>query len=212
MTSADELSRFINEALTRGLPRAQIEDVLVKAGWSAAQVKGALGAFADVTFPVPVPRPRPYMDAREAFLYLVAFSTMYLSAYNFGSLVFQFIERAFPELGVTAITLREAIRWPVSVLVVALPVFLYASRLINQDTRLDPSKRVSEIRRKLTYLTLFISACVLIGIFTNLVYSFLGGELTIRFALKTFTAAAIAGAVFGYYLRDLRLDGTEAKA
>jgi len=212
MPSSNELIGFVKEALTQGIPRAQIEDILAKAGWSAAEVRDALDAFAEVPFPIPVPRPRPYLEAREVFLYLVLFISMYLCAYNFGSLVFQFIERALPEIGQKATALGEATRWPVSFLIVALPIFLYTTWLVNRDIRRDPSKRLSEVRRKLTFLTLFFSACVLIGVFTNLVYSFLGGELTIRFVLKTLTVGAIAGTVFGYYLRDMRLDGTKAKA
>ena len=38
--------------------------------------------------PVPVPRPRPYLSPREAFLYLLMFATLYLSAWHLGSLVF----------------------------------------------------------------------------------------------------------------------------
>jgi len=116
--------------------------------------------------------------------------------------------RAFPQAAPVT-TLREAIREPASVLVVALPVVVYVSRLIGRDVRLDPSKRASEIRSKLTYFTLFLSASVMIGILAGLVYSFLGGELTIRFVLKSVTAAAIAAGVFSYFLKDLRVEGVE---
>ena len=64
----------------------------------------------------------------------------------------------------------------------------------------------------MTYLTLFIAAAVLVGDVTSLVYSLLGGELTTRFVLKVSTIAVIAGAVFGYYLRDLRLEEEESQA
>lgn len=35
---------------------------------------------ADLVFPVPVPRPRQQVSAREAFLYLVMFSMLYVSS------------------------------------------------------------------------------------------------------------------------------------
>ncbi len=95
-------------------------------------------------------------------------------------------------------------------LVVALPVFFYVSRLVNRDVRLDLSKRVSKNRSQMTYITLCVCASVVIGIFAGLVYNFLGGELTVRFVLKSLTAAGIAAGVFGYYLRDMRVEGTDA--
>ena len=72
-----------------------------------------------------------------------------------------------------------------------------------------PTKRASKIRRRLTYVTLFIASCVLIGDFTYVVYSFLGGELTVRFVLKALVVAVIAGTAFGYYLWDLRANERE---
>ena len=65
------------------------------------------------------------------------------------------------------------------------------------------------MRRQLTYVTLFIAACALIGDVTSVVYSFLGGELTTRFILKVLTVGLIARAVFGYYLSELRTDEKE---
>jgi hypothetical protein len=211
MTRSEELSRFVNEALSRGVPRAEIEGILLQAGWSKRQTRDALAAFVDVTFPIPVPRPRQYTAAREAFLYGLLIVALYVSAFYFGMLVFTFIERAFPETSAIP-ALREAVRLPVSVLVVALPVFLFVSRLIGREVRLDPSKRLSETRSKLTYFTLFICASVMIGILAGLVYNLIGGELTIRFVLKSLTAAGIAAGVFWYCLREIRAENAGAPA
>ena len=65
------------------------------------------------------------------------------------------------------------------------------------------------MRRWLTYLTLFVAAAVLIGDVANLVYSLLGGELTVRFCLKVLTIGGIAGTAFWFYLSDLRRDERE---
>ena len=209
MTRSDDLTTFVKEALTRGVPRGEIEGILLQSGWSKSQVSDALAAFADVTFQIPVPKPRPYTDAREAFLYGVLFVALALSAYNLGGLIFAFIEQGFP-LEDSATSLRETTRWPISVLVVALPLFFYVSRVVSQDVRLDPSKRASKSRSQMTYITLFICASVVIGVLAGLVYSFLGGEFTIRFILQSLTAAGIAAGIFGYYLKDQRVEGTDA--
>ena len=213
MATNEELRSFVKDGLARGVPRPELEDVLGQAGWSASDVHGALTSFANVQFPIPVPRPQPYLSARDAFLYLLMFTTLYASAFSLGQLIFEFISQAFPDPAADSFSMastRETIRWSVSYLVVAFPVFFGISRLIGRDVAADPSKRASRVRRWLTYLTLFIAAAVLIGDVTSLVYNLLGGELTVRFLLKALTVGSIAGAAFWYYLSDLRTDEREA--
>ena len=206
MAAEEELSSFVREALGRGVPRAQIEEVLLKAGWEPAPVRGALAAFADLDFPIPVPKPKPYLPAREAFLYLVLFTTLYLSAYHLGSLLFHFVERALPDpaIGDADLYRREATRWSVSFLVITFPVFLYTTRNLAQAATIDPAKRGSKVRRWLTYLTLFLAAGTLVGDCTALVFNLLSGELTLRFVLKALIIATLAGGIFGHYLGELR--------
>ena len=212
MAVSDELVRFVRDALTRGMPRAQVEQALVQAGWSRDQVEDALAGYADLDFPIPVPRPRPYLSAREAFLYLLLFSTLYISATNLGILVFHFINRSFsdPAFAARAEWVQQSIRWALSSLIVSFPVFVYLSVTVERDVRRDPVKRRSNVRRWLMYLTVFAAAAVLIADFTTLVYNVLGGELTPRFLLKVAAIAAIAGTTFAYYLFDLRLEDTKA--
>jgi hypothetical protein len=215
MAAADELLDFVRHALGRGVPRSQIEDALRRGGWTTDQIRAALTAFAEIDFPIPVPRARPYLSAREAFIYLVLFGTMYASAYNLGSLLFDFINRAFPDASQSFEGYdeyaRQSIRWAISWLIVAFPVFLYLSWLTERDIARDPMKRASKVRRWLTYLTLFSAACALLGDVATLVYNVLGGELTVRFLLKVLTVAFIAGTAFVYYLRDLRHDEVEGQ-
>jgi hypothetical protein len=205
---SDELLGFVRDALSRGLSRGQIEDVLKQAGWNSAQVTAALAVFAAVDFPVPVPRPRPSLSARDAFMYLLLFTGLYIVAFNLGRLTFQIINLTLPDAAapVSDFYVADSIRWSISSLIVALPVFLYMSRVTNRAVRLDANKRMSPMRRWLTYMTLFIAACVLIGDLVTLVYNLLGGELTTRFVLKALTVGVIAAAVFWYYLSDLRRD------
>ena len=212
MSTNEELRSFVKDGLVRGVPRAELKDVLSRAGWAASDVHCAFGSFAEIQFPVPVPRPQPYLSARDAFMYLLLFTTLYVSAFNLGNLVFQFINQSFPDpaaASAAAEFMRDAIRWSVSYLVVAFPVFLCISRLISRDLASDPSKRESKVRRWLTYLTLFVAAAVLIGDLTTLVYNLLGGDVTARFLLKVLTVGSIAGTAFWYYLSDLRADERE---
>ena len=211
MALNQDLIAFVKDGLQRGLARADIEAVLLRAGWPPEQVRRALAGFADIEFAIPVPRPIPTVSAREAFMYVLMFTTLFVSAYNLGDLLFDIIDRRFPDPVSPRgeVFTLQSIRWALSALIVAFPIFLWMAWLIARLVQADPTKRASRIRRRLTYITLFVAACVLIGDVITVVYSFLGGELTTRFVLKVITVGAIAGTAFGYYLSDLRVEEKE---
>ncbi len=205
MAISPELVGFVREGLERALPREQIADILTRAGWPADQVRRALAGFADVESPIPVPRPTVSTRPREAFLYVVMFTALFVSAFSLGAVLFRLIDLALPDpAGLPPQVTRELLRLSVSALAVASPLFALVARVVRRGIEAQPGSRASRIRLQLTYLTLFVASCVLVGAVTALVYSFLGGELTLRFVLKSLTVAAIAGGAFGYYLRDLR--------
>jgi hypothetical protein len=211
--ATQELELFVREALLRGQSKEAIAQALEKAGWTPDQTRGVLDGYADVGFPVPVPKPRASLSAREAFLYLVLFATLYFAAWNLGSLLFDLINHFWPDPATpeyAIVRLGSEIRWSTAALIIAFPVFVFMSHLITREVAKHPIKRLSPVRRWLTYLTLFIAAAVLIGDMTTLVYNLLGGELSTRFLLKVLVAALIAGSVFGYYLYDLRREEGEA--
>ena len=215
MAASEELRRFVKDGLTRGVARDQIEEVLCRAGWAVGDVRGAIASYAEVEFPIPVPRPQANLSARDAFTYLLLFSTLFVSAFSLGGLFFNLIDQAFPDSAAPQVALeaaRESMRWSVASLLVAFPVFLGMSRWVAGDLAADATRRASKIRRWLTYMTLFVASAVLVGDVTGLVFNVLGGELTARFGLKVLTVAGIAGTAFWYYLSDLRADEREGRA
>lgn len=212
-SATQDLEWFVREALAKGESRAAVEAALTAAEWPPEQVRSALGAYAEVPFSVPIPKPRPYLSAREAFLYLVLFATLYVTAYHLGSLLFDLINRAMPDPadpGYAAGGLAQSMRWSTASVIIAFPVFLYVAHYLGRELARNPVKRLSAVRRWLTYLTLFLAAAVLVGDMITLVYNLLGGELTLRFAIKVLVVAVIAGTIFGYYLLDLRREEKEA--
>jgi hypothetical protein len=202
-TETHQLESFVKESLQSAKTREDIASALHNAGWPAAQIANALDAYADISFSIPVPKPRPSLTARDAFLYLVMFSTLYFATWNLGNLLFIFIDRAFPETN-QGFYLFEMQRWSTAAIVIGFPVFLFLARYIGKELKVNPFKRLSPARRWLTYLTLFLASATLLGDITTLIYSLLGGDLTIRFVLKILVVALIAGSCFTYYLLDLR--------
>ena len=209
----EELTRFVREALVRGASRAQIGEALSGAGWRRGDIDKALAAFEDREFVLPVPRPRPYLGAREAFLYLVLFASLYTAAISIGNAVFVLINRAFPDAAFTspASVSTDVLRWALSFLIVSFPLFLFIQRTVNRMLQKNPELHSSRIRKWLTYMTLFLAAGVLVGDGIAVLYYALGGELGWRFVLKVIVVGAIAGSVFGYYRFDLRRDDADGE-
>ena len=152
MLSPDLVS-FVKEGLGRGLSRGEIEDILVRAGWPADQVRRSLAGFADVGSPIPVPRPAVSTRPREAFLYVVMFMALFVSAFNLGAVLFALVDLALPDpAGVPPELLRELLRLSVSALVVASPVFAYVAQVVRRGVEAQPSARTSRIRLQLHLL------------------------------------------------------------
>lgn len=211
-SGTQDLDWFVRESLAKGASKQDVEAALSAAGWAPEQTRSVLAAYADVPFLVPVPKPRPYLSAREAFLYLVLFATLYLSAWHLGSLLFDLINHAFPDPAdgnYRVARLGQSMRWSIASLLIAFPVFVCVARLLAGEVARNPVKRLSGVRRWLTYLTLFVAASVLIGDMITLVYNVLGGELSLRFGLKVLVIAVIAGTIFSWYLIDLRREEKE---
>ncbi len=207
MTS--DLHAFVKESLAAKIPREKIRAVLRDAKWQDDEINAALELYADVDFPVPVPKRKPYLSAREAFIYLVLFLCLYISAFSFGSLLFDFVNRWVPDALHPSSTDLSSIRMAVASLIVAFPLYLWLSTVMAKAIRRDPDKKGSKIRKWLTYITLFVAAGVIIGDLITLLYNLLGGELTLRFTLKVLAVLLIAGLTFGYYLWDLRKEEKE---
>jgi len=200
----NELYLFVKESLEKGQNRAAIEQALLQAGWQDEEVKNALAAFADVQFPVPVPRPKPYLQAREAFLYLISFIALYITAFSFGALLFAFIDKFFPDPIAFQNSLSRGLTTAIASIIIAFPLYLFMMWRLTQAEVKDPERRESKVAKWLTYITLAVAAAIIIGDLIAIVSSLLSGEFTVRFILKAFTILTITGSIFGYYLWSLR--------
>ena len=201
------LDIFIREALNRGETRPRISTALIAAGWTQKEVDNALDDYAETDIGLAVPKPRAYVSAREAFLYLVLFILLGVVAWNLGSLLFGLIDIAIPdeldnEYGYFFGSRDMQIRQAIAGLVVGGPLFAWLALHIRKQRRTNPAMQRSRVRKWLTYIALIIASCTLIGDAISLVYSFLAGELSTRLLLKLLVVAVLAGGVFFYFIRD----------
>ena len=201
------LDIFIREALNRGETRPRISTALIAAGWTQKEVDNALDDYAETDIGLAVPKPRAYVSAREAFLYLVLFILLGVVAWNLGSLLFALIDIAIPdeldnEYGYFFGSRDMQIRQAIAGLVVGGPLFSWLALHIRKQRRTNPAMQRSRVRKWLTYIALIVASCTLIGDAISLVYNFLAGELSTRLFLKLLVVAILAGGVFFYFIRD----------
>lgn len=212
-TQADRpIVEFIDHARSKGMDHATIRMLLLSAGWKEKDIARAM---TEHSLDMPIPAPPDVGGAREAFLHLVAFAALYTAVFACVNLVFSLINLTWPDVAVTQYAAsrvefeRSAIRWAIAALVVSCPALVWLSAMLLGEMRAAPDRVRSPIRRWLTYLTLFLAA-VAIGVdLMTLIWSLLGGEMSLRFLLKVLTVLVVAGAGFFYYFVSLRMSPEE---
>lgn len=144
---------------------------------------------------------------KDFFLYLFAAGTLYVSATTLVTLIWQVINVVLPDVTMYDYAYgfaTGAIRWAVALLVVVFPAYVASMWWIGKDVDREPGKRDIWVRRWFIWLTLFVAAAVVLGDLATVLYSFLGGELALRFGLKALTVAGVACAVLAYHWYLLR--------
>lgn len=202
------LRAFIDAAKAKGASDRFLSDLLKSSGWADKKIFSAFRQYYEEATGLALPvRRESGESARDAFFYLIAFSTLATWTIALGSLLFRLIDRWFPD----PVTLRGAyypyqrldLSFQIACILVAFPVFMYVSRRINRIVADEPRNRNSGVRKWLTYLALVIAASVLICDAVAVLAYFLQGEVTLRFVFKVIVVGAIAAGVFGYYLGEV---------
>jgi len=147
-------------------------------------------------------------SARDFFLHLGSIVALYVVAGNFINLLFKIINQSFPEVlnySYSYFGNGSQISLSVATLLIVFPIFVLLSWLVHKTYENTPEKKSLAVRRWLTYITLFVAGILLAGDLVTILYKFLDGQdLTAAFLLKALTVLLVAGAVFGFYLQDIR--------
>lgn len=197
-----KLLEFVEAAKSKGAPDEFLASFLTRRGWPQDDVYAALGRYWERETGLPIPnRSGGGESSRDAFLYLLSFSTLATWACALGSMLFVFIDRWLPDPVATPLyySLRSAVTWQMASIAVAFPIFLLVMRTILREAQDRPERLLSPVRKWLTYIALLLTAGAMIGDLIWFLDYFLTGELTSRFVLKALTVILIAGAIFIYY-------------
>ncbi len=145
------------------------------------------------------------ISAKDFFLHLGAIVTFYASAIALVTLLFEVINFAYPKITNAYQYYFPSISFQVATLIVAFPLFLFLSWLLQKGYMADPALKENALRKLLAYITLFIAGGIVAGDLVAIIYMFLDGqELTTAFILKVLVLVLVSGGIFVYYLREIR--------
>ncbi len=154
---------------------------------------------------------KPRASAQDFFLHLLAMVTLYFSAISFLTIIFQIINTFIPDIlaeGYSTSARLGKLRFGISSVIIVFPVYLGTMWYLARRYAIDPLRKNLGIRKWLIWFTLFVAVLIMIGDSVALVNNLLSGELKARFILKALSILFVTGAIFGYYLWDLRRQKT----
>jgi len=151
-------------------------------------------------------------NAKFAFFYMLSLVALIFMAVASGMVIFQIINKEIVDvLSYQGGFNEEALKFAISAIIIASPIYFVTAWFINNNLTEGKLNKDSGVRRWLTYFILFVAAVVMISWLIATINSFLNGDLTAKFVLKTLTAVFIAAAIFSYYLFDIRRSEIKVK-
>jgi hypothetical protein len=205
--SGDSLQEFLDAAKRQGTSDETLVGLLRGRGWSEEDVYRALADHYEAQSGLQVPVYKRSGSAKDAFLYLLSFSTLATWTFGAGSVMFTLIDRWIKDpLSPTNYYANTYYQMADSLacVIVAFPVYVFVMRYIIREAEGHPEKLASPVRKWLTYIALLIAACVVVGDLITFLTYFLRGDLTARFVAKVAVVLVIAGGVFWYYMGSLQ--------
>lgn len=156
-------------------------------------------------------KPQPPNSAKFAFFYFIALISLIFVVTGAGNIIFELINKYVKDILTDFGYSEGALKFAISSLIIATPVFYLASSQINKNLANGKLDKDAGIRRWLTYLILLVSSVVTIGWLIGFIFSFLNGELSLKFALKTLTVLTISGILSKYYFWDIKREKIKEK-
>ncbi|WP_374303177.1 DUF5671 domain-containing protein [Paracoccus sp. (in: a-proteobacteria)] len=203
MAATDQLSDFVREALAGGHDQAGIRAALRQAGWSSPEIDAAVNAWSPGNGLPPVPRPKPYVSAREAMLYALLMIALVLLCFHVVRLGFQIIEAAITDLTEAGPPDTWSMRFSIAAIIAFLPLFVLLDHRLARRIGGVEQQRRSQGRRIFASITVLAAALVLLGDVVSAIYAFLSGDLTPRLAAKCALVGLMGLLVAACYREDL---------
>lgn len=196
---SESLQAFIRHAREKGLDHATIRTLLLAAGWKEKEIAANI---AHEGLDLPVPEPAGAHSARDAFLYLLLFTSLYITITSVIVLLYTYLDYLYPDPGWSdwsADLALDTIRYAIAAVLVSFPLFVLLTIFLDHMRAASTDGQMHPTRRWLVYLTLFLAATVSLCDVITLLFYFLDGSLTTRFVLKAIVLLVVFQIVLSYY-------------
>lgn len=150
--------------------------------------------------------------AKDIFVYLGIFITLVDSVYNIIQIVFSAIDIKWKDVATLATNYdiyNDSVRFAVASLLVMYPLYVLFSFLASKEITLHPAKKEVLTRKIFVYSALFVTTLTLAGTLISIIYTYLGGDLSIRFGMKALFIVVLSSVIGGYYYYNLKRDYTK---
>lgn len=146
---------------------------------------------------------------KDFVLWVGAMVSFYAGVVAFITLIFEYINHAFPNPVAGSYYYNDpyssSVSYEMATLIVVVPIFLMLMRAIRRGIAADATRNDIWVRRWALFLTLFLAGGTVAIDLIVLLNTFLQGEeMTTGFLLKVLTVLLVAGAGFLHFLADLR--------
>ncbi len=204
---------YVGELIDKGISKSEIKARLLAVGWSEEQIESAYGQ-ALIQNGAPTPEDEKELvtgkksSAMEIAINLFSFVLLGVVATALGVLFYQIINKYFPDpLARNYYRGRfstKAIHYSISALLIGFPMYYLSMRLWFRSFRKGEGKIETLLTKWLTYLVLLVASITIVGDLITALFTFLQGEISIRFVLKAVTILGIFGAIFWFYFLERR--------
>lgn len=198
-----ELSSYVRDKLQSGRSEGDVRKSLKSADWTETEIETALSAWMIGDGVDAVPRPVRSAAAREALFYALLFLMFGMVAGNTLALLYAQIDLRMPEPDqLNGYSDLAGLRWSMAALIVFVPLFWAMDRKDRVATASDSSRRHGTMRRWLSAIAMLVAMITLLGDALYLIYSWLDGQVTVRFLVKSVTVALMSLIVLAYFRVD----------
>jgi hypothetical protein len=156
------------------------------------------------------------ITAKDIFIYLGIFISLIVSVGNIIKIVFVAIDTKWKDAAAAVYNYdvyNDGVRFAIASLLVLYPLYVLFSWIASKDVKQNPEKKTSVVRKAFIYSAIFVTTCTIVGTLISVIYTFLGGELSIRFGFKALFILILSLVIGGYYYYLVKRDYTkETKA